>query len=125
MTEYLRAGFGGGRGGAGGAEAKRQAEAEKDALKSRPPGTHDGARASEGVYWTPAHKDAGSRQNGWELLRERLKNVMKSEGPRLFVFDTCCQFIRTVPVLPRDEIDMDDVDRDAEDHVAMERGIGC
>ena len=45
--------------------------------------------ASEGVYRTPAHKDAGSRQNGWELLRERLKNVMKPEGPRFFVFNTC------------------------------------
>ena len=45
--------------------------------------------ASEGVYWTPAHKDAGSRQNGWELLRERLKNVMKPDGPRLFVFNIC------------------------------------
>jgi hypothetical protein len=32
--------------------------------------------ASEGVYRTPAHKDAGSRQNTWELLQERLKNVM-------------------------------------------------
>ena len=69
---------------------KRGAGAEKDALKSRPPGTLDGARASEGVYWTPAHKDAGSRPNGWELLRERLKNVVKPEGPRLFVFNTCC-----------------------------------
>jgi len=55
-------------------------------------------------YWTPAHKDAGSRQNGWELLREWLKNVRKPEGPRLFVFNTCRQFISTVPVLPRDEM---------------------
>ena len=45
---------------------------------------------------------AGSRQNGWELLWERLKNVRKPEGPRLFVFDHCRQFIRTVPVLPVD-----------------------
>jgi len=81
--------------------------------------------ASEGVHWTPAHKDAGIRQNGWELLRERLKNVMKPEGPRLFVFNTCRQFIRTVPVLPRDEIDMDDVDTAVEDHGGMKRGIGC
>jgi hypothetical protein len=72
--------------------------------------------ASEGVYWTPAHKDAGSRQNGWE----RLKNVTKPEGPRLFVFDHCRQFIRTVPALPRDEVDMDDVDSWAEDHVGDE-----
>jgi len=41
---------------------------------------------------------------------------------RPFVFNTCRQFIRTVPVLPRDEIDMDDVDTAAEDHVG-ETGI--
>ena len=76
--------------------------------------------ASEGVCWTPTHKDAGSRPNGWELLREWLKNVPKSDGPRLFVFNNCGQFIRTVPVLPRDELDMDDVDSTAEDHVGDE-----
>jgi len=64
---------------------------------------------------------AGSRQNGWELLRERLNNVTKPEGPRLFVFNTCRQFIRTVPALPRDEVDMDDVDSRAEDHAATTR----
>jgi hypothetical protein len=60
--------------------------------------------ASEGVYWTPAHKNAGSRQNGWELLRERLKNVMKPEGPRPFVFSHYRHFVRTVPAPPRDEV---------------------
>jgi len=35
---------------------------------------------------------------------------MKPDGPRLFVFNHYRQFIRTVTVLPRDEIDMDDVD---------------
>jgi len=70
----------------------------------------DGVTASGGVCWTPAHKDSSSRQNGWELLREQYKNVMKPDGPRLFVFNVCRQCIRTVPVLPRDEIDRDDVD---------------
>jgi hypothetical protein len=46
--------------------------------------------------------------------------VRKPEGPRLFVFDTCRQFIRTVPVLPRGQIDMDDVDSQAEDRVGDE-----
>ncbi len=73
--------------------------------------------ASEGVYWLPAHKEAGRRQNGWALLRERLKDVLKREGPRLFVFSYCRQFIRTVPALPRDKMDMDDVDPRSEDHV--------
>jgi hypothetical protein len=47
---------------------------------------------------------------------------MKPEGPRLFVLNTFRQFIQTVPVLPRDEIDMDDVDSAAEDHVG-EAGV--
>jgi len=33
------------------------------------------------------------------------------------VFNNWRQFIRMVPVLPRDELDMDDVDTAAEDHV--------
>ena len=76
--------------------------------------------ASEGVTWTLAHKHSSSRQNGQELLRERLKDVMKPGGPCLFVFNTCRQFIRAVPVLPRDEIDMDDMDNNAEDRVGDE-----
>jgi len=51
------------------------------------------------------------------MLRERLKNGMKPDSPRLFVFNTCRQFIRMMPVLPRDEIDINDVDRAAEGHV--------
>lgn len=47
---------------------------------------------------------------------------MKPDGPRLFVFNTCRQFIRTVPVLPPDEIDMDDEDSAAEGYVGDESG---
>jgi hypothetical protein len=61
-----------------------------------------------------------SHQDGWDLLRERLANVTKPKGPRRFVFSQCRQFIRTVPVLARDEIDMDDVDSVGEGHVGDE-----
>ena len=43
--------------------------------------------------------------------------MTKPDAPRLFVFSTWRQFIRAVPVVPRDEIDMDDVDSKAEEHV--------
>jgi hypothetical protein len=72
--------------------------------------------AAEGVYWTEADKSGGSRINGWELMRIHLKNVSRPYGPRLFVFPNCRQFIRTVPVLPRDPVKMDDVDTESEDH---------
>ncbi len=78
----------------------------------------DRAVISEDVCWTSAHEDVGSRQNGWKLLCERLNKMMKRDRLRLFAFNTCRQFIRTAP--PRDEIDMDDVDSKAEDHVGGE-----
>jgi hypothetical protein len=73
-----------------------------------------------GVGWTRADKRPGSRINGWEIMRKRLKNCITGEGPGLYVFNTCRQFIRTVPVLPRDEMKGDDIDTEAEDHVADE-----
>ena len=45
-------------------------------------------------------------------MRHMLFNSVQREGPGLFVFDTCTQFIRTVPGVLRDQTDMDDVDTD-------------
>jgi hypothetical protein len=74
--------------------------------------------ASKGVIWTRADKTPGSRKTGWEKLRKYLKAAHTSpmEEPGLFVFSNCTQWIRTVPVLPRDQNKPDDVDTDAEDH---------
>jgi len=69
-----------------------------------------------GIRWTKANKSPGSRINGWEIIRVRLKNSISREGPGFYVFDTCRQFIRTFPVLPRDKRQADDVDSAAEDH---------
>ena len=78
--------------------------------------------AAEGVKWTVADKSPGSRKVGWQRLREYLSASLQQpmEKPGLFVFEGCTQWIRTVPVLPRDEGDMDDVDSDAEDHAGDE-----
>ncbi len=75
-----------------------------------------------GVTWVEADKRPGSRKNGWELMREMLQESAKPnpEGPGLWVFDTCTHFTRTVPVLPRDERNPDDVNSKAEDHVGDE-----
>ena len=53
-------------------------------------------------------------------MKDGTLRIYPRENPGLFVFDTCTAFIETLPVLPRDEKDMDDVDTDAEDHVADE-----
>jgi hypothetical protein len=77
--------------------------------------------AKAGVKWVPADKRAGSRKNGWEVMRDRLEAVgLGTDTPGLYVFDTCRDFIRTVPSIGRDERDPDDVDTDAEDHAADE-----
>lgn len=79
-----------------------------------------------GVEWARSDKSAGSRKNGWELMRIAICNAHPSddgyprETPGLYVFSSCTQFIRTVPSLPRDDVDMDDVDTDAEDHIGDE-----
>ena len=81
-------------------------------------------RKYAGVSWTRADKT--SRKTGWEQVRQFLKAALPNkdgtprERPGLYVFKTCDQFQRTIPVLPRDDKDLDDVDSSAEDHIADE-----
>jgi hypothetical protein len=76
----------------------------------------------EGIFWLKADKKPGSRVNGWAILRSRLEACLSHpmERPGLFIFEHCRHFLRTVPVLPRSENNPDDVDTNAEDHVADE-----
>lgn len=87
-----------------------------------------------GIQWIAADKRPGSRTTGWTQMRKMLKAAhppqrrdpmdedriitTPREFPGLFVTAECDQFMRTVPVLPRDEKDMDDVNTEAEDHIA-------
>lgn len=82
-------------------------------------------RVYSGVLWGRANKSAGSRIHGWEKVRTYLQNAKPSEAgvrekPGLFIFDTCVNCIDLLPVLPRDEINTDDVDTEAEDHIGDE-----
>lgn len=84
-----------------------------------------GEMEREGVRWERADKGPGSRKQGWQRMREMMINAVPGaegtrERPGLFIFPVCDQFIRTVPVLPRDDKDLDDVDTDAEDHIGDE-----
>jgi len=45
--------------------------------------------------------------------------------PRLYVFNTCKHFIRTVPNLVYDETDVEDIDTDGEDHIYDELRYVC
>lgn len=75
----------------------------------------------KGIFWERADKGPGSREQGWEQIRKRLKATKRPPGgfretPGLFITTDCPQWLRCVPVLPRDETEIDDVDDDAEDH---------
>jgi hypothetical protein len=82
-----------------------------------------GAKWHPGPRFTEADKGPGSRKQGWQMLRRFLSGCLPDEGqkirerPGLFIFETCHHWLRTVPVLPRDNKDLDDVDTQAEDHM--------
>ncbi len=83
--------------------------------------------AKEGVKWERCDKSPGSRKSGWERMRNFLSASAAAymETPGLFVFNTCRHFIRTFPVLPRDERKPDDIDTNAEDHAADSARYRC
>jgi hypothetical protein len=63
-----------------------------------------------GVRWQPAWNAKGSRMNGaMEIIRLLSEDKLK-------VFSTCKHWLRTVPSLPPDDDNPEDVDTDAEDH---------
>lgn len=68
----------------------------------------------------PADK---SRDQGWDQMRTRMRGF--EEGAMLLVFDSCTDFIRTVPMLQHDDVDPEDLDTDGEDHVADEARYAC
>ena len=89
----------------------------------------------KGVEWGRSDKSAGSRKAGWEKMRKYMRAAhpnyiydandkptfrIPRESPGLFVFNTCTMFVDLVPILPRDEVDKDDVDTEAEDHIGDE-----
>lgn len=71
-----------------------------------------------GMRFEPADASPGSRKNGAEKVRKYLKagTQWPMEEPGLFVFNTNAHWLRTVPVIPRDLKDPDDVDTESEDH---------
>lgn len=76
-----------------------------------------------GVKWAAAAKGPGSRVAGWRLLHKMLAFERGEDGslvrpPRLQVFNTCKNLIRTLPGLVHDENKPEDLDTDGEDHAA-------
>ena len=60
---------------------------------------------------------------GWDQLRKRLKG--EDGHPMVFFMDCCHHLIRTIPMIPTDPVNLDDVDSDSEDHAADTLRYGC
>lgn len=81
--------------------------------------------AKKQVRWSKANKGPGSRKNGLQLLRDRMSATIRGEGPGILFMDHCTATLDTLPVLPRDEKDPEDVDTGAEDHAYDEIRYKC
>lgn len=71
-----------------------------------------------GIRFLRGNKRPGSRIEGLQLFRTRLKAATERpmERPGFFVFNTCRHVIRTVPNLQNSEKDPEDIDTQGEDH---------
>ena len=77
--------------------------------------------AKQGLYFTPGDHQ---RVPGWMQCHYRLQ--FDEEGyPRMYVFENCEAFIRTVPGLVYDRHRVEDLDTGGEDHVADEWRYLC
>jgi hypothetical protein len=79
--------------------------------------------ASAGVHWTNEKnlKQPGSRIQGWNQLRKRIKAAapidrFREEAGLFVVHSQCPNWVRTVPTLARDEKQIDDAAPNQEDH---------
>lgn len=60
---------------------------------------------------------------GWDMVRHRL--VGEDGVPMLYFLDLCSDSIRTIPALPHDEHNTEDVETEAEDHAGDETRYAC
>lgn len=91
----------------------------------------DGKQGSKSVRTEFAEEDIyfqmgkNKRLDGWALVRKMMKGKYKDAPPLMYIFNTCRDFIRLMPSLPEDEIKREDLDTDAEDHIADETRYTC
>jgi hypothetical protein len=77
----------------------------------------------EGCAW---RKGDNRREPGWQKMRQMLGNIPLdyrypengTTEPLIFVLECCEDSIRTIPTLQHDDVKAEDLDTEAEDHVA-------
>ena len=79
----------------------------------------------EGCRWRPSDRSPRSRIAGKLEIHKRLKLDENTGYPSLFVLDNCVNLIRTLPMLPTDKNNPEDVDTNAEDHAYDALRYGC
>ena len=81
----------------------------------------------ESIFWLPAdNARVGTRgaMGGWDQMRGRL--IGDGDGnPMLFVFSTCVDTIRTLPLMQHDPRKPEDLQSDLEDHAVDEIRYAC
>lgn len=81
-------------------------------------------KVDDRIRFKPADNE---RIPGWQTMLDMMYEAGKDEPerPGLWVFETCRDWIRTIPALTRDERVLDDVNTDLEDHIADETRYMC
>lgn len=78
-----------------------------------------------GCPWRPSDRSPKSRVNGKLEVHRRLAVDPHTEQPRMKIFANCRNLIRTLPMLPLDDNNQEDIDTTAEDHAydALRYGV--
>ena len=79
----------------------------------------------EGCRWRPSDRSPRSRIAGKLEIHKRLRPDEETGYPSLFILDNCVNLIRTLPMLPTDKNNPEDVDTHAEDHAYDALRYGC
>ena len=74
-----------------------------------------------GIYFSPGDN---KRIPGWMQMHYRMQ-FDKNGYPRMYIFDNCKAFIRTIPLMMFSESKPEDLDTELEDHVADEARYTC
>ena len=77
--------------------------------------------AREGIYF---ERGVNDRIPGWQQVHYRL-DFDERGVPRMYFFRTCKAAVRTLPALVYDEVKVEDLNTDGEDHVADEVRYMC
>ena len=80
----------------------------------------------QGCRWRPSDRTPKSRISGKLEIHKRLKpSENEKKDPGLRIFSSCRNLIRTLPILPLDESNPEDINTDVEDHAYDALRYGC